>query len=1150
MNHVYRVVFNHSLGVYQCVSELAKSRGKSSGKSQVATKLVLAPLALAMFGLSGTVMAVTYDNGGTTQAPSNPYLVANDVVTGIGTQLVAENLYVVDNNLLTIKDKGATKVNDETFVDKGGKIQLNDTASFNAKNMILGYEGIGYLNVNSGSSIAVTGLLNLASQLGSKGNLTVSGAGSTLTVDQDITNGIEGQGNILVEQGGSLNVGNVLDIGSRLGSANSSLTVTDENSSVVTAKTAVGNKAQGSLVIKDGGSYTDQQQLNVAQEAKGDVEVTGAKSTLTTANNYIGIGNEGSLTITEGAKVTSSKQTVLGVDNNGKGTVTVKGSDSKLTVNELAVGFAGEGSLTVSEGGQVSGGTTVVGAAANGKGSVTVDGVGSKLISTKMSIGQNGNGTLNVNNGGYASAEEALRIGNGTTAKGVVNVQGSGSQVETKGMAVGWEGNGELNILNGGRLNNIDIGIAVGDTDSGIGKINVAGSGSILSSDQVLYAGTVGKGDIQVKDGGKIDLSNELVIGGFGAQGQDAVGTVTVDNASVQATNIRVGNIGTGTLNINKNAHVITENITANLEAKSSTINFNGGKLQITTPQEFLFNGFDGVDTINLDTDGGTISNNNRVDVFSLAKINGKGGFTKEGTGLLTMAATAKQWTGATNINQGTLQLNGDYVMREGEILGISLNTLDDYGQLVVKGNADISKGQLQVNASEAVGKMTSSNEWADIVKATTLTGKFDKITDNSPLVDFEAVYDSVNTVNLKMVVTPPVVVPPVVVPPVVVPPVVVPPVVVPPVVDTTFAQSVLSQFNRNDLSLAYVLDRAIQDRVANGNNEFADSLISSTINFNQSQLAAAANQLQPLFMGATNRIITDTNYAVSEAVTEHRPTTLQSNLWAKIIGNNGTHEAENGITGYETEGYGAIVGLNTPINSALNLGVAVSYINTDANTDGSNLDHDLTAKNWQILGYGNYAASEATNVNFHAGVGSSDVKGERNLSILSSAVASSDYSVDTLQAGVGVGHRIGTEQRHITPFAQFNYAQAKSDSYQETGAGVYNLNVDENKYESMRWTAGLRMSQLLTPKLALTGQLAAAIENGDKHSDITASFIGMPNDKFTTVGQEVGREIGIAGIGLSYTPTSNMKISAGYRGEWRDNYDDQGASIALQTTF
>ncbi|MER2012601.1 MAG: hypothetical protein ABS881_09570, partial [Psychrobacter alimentarius] len=95
-----------------------------------------------------------------------------------------------------------------------------------------------------------------------------------------------------------------------------------------------------------------------------------------------------------------------------------------------------------------------------------------------------------------------------------------------------------------------------------------------------------------------------------------------------------------------------------------------------------------------------------------------------------------------------------------------------------------------------------------------------------------------------------------------------------------------------------------------------------------------------------------------------------------------------------------------------------------------------------------------------------------------------------------------------------------------------------------------LRMSQYLTPQFAITGQLAAAIENGDQHSDITANFVGMPNDSFTTIGQEVGREIGIVGIGISYMPTLKTTLSAGYRSEWRENYDDQGASIALQTTF
>ncbi|MEK6200286.1 MAG: autotransporter outer membrane beta-barrel domain-containing protein, partial [Psychrobacter sp.] len=446
----------------------------------------------------------------------------------------------------------------------------------------------------------------------------------------------------------------------------------------------------------------------------------------------------------------------------------------------------------------------------------------------------------------------------------------------------------------------------------------------------------------------------------------------------------------------------------------------------------------------------------------------------------------------------------------------------------------DISKGTLMVNASNAVQNLTGSPRWNNVVSANGLNSKFSAINDNSPLVGFVADYSDANTVHLKMTAP------------------VVPPIdpVDPPVTDTTFVKVLESQTNQTALGLAGVLDQAIQDRVNNGNNALADALISNTLNFNNSKLAAATNELQPLLMGATNRIITDTNYAATEAVTERSLSKLNHDVWAKIIGSDSSHDEEGGITGYDADSYGAIVGIDTPINDSLSLGVAFSYIDSDVDSNSRTLNHEMAAKNWQILGYGNYAASESTQVNFHAGAGSSDVKGQRHITILTNATAESDYSADTLQAGFGIGHRIGNDLRNFTPFAQMNYARAESDGYRETGAGVYNLEVDENTYESLRWTAGVKMSQALTPKLALIGQLAAAIENGDRRSDITASFIGIPDANFTTIGQEIGREIGIVGIGLSYMPTVNTKLTAGYRGEWRDNYNDQGASIALKTTF
>lgn len=649
--------------------------------------------------------------------------------------------------------------------------------------------------------------------------------------------------------------------------------------------------------------------------------------------------------------------------------------------------------------------------------------------------------------------------------------------------------------------------------------------GTILNAERTNVGNNNIDSKLTIRNGGKLNSDYYMTIGSFfNSQAKGEV-TVTGTDSNLITSNIYLYN--NSILTINDGGQVSTNNIYYdnffnNDPSSTATVNFDNGTLRLTGSSSLIFNNLTANDAINLEAGGATIdTNGNNVTVFNNAVIKGIGSFTKAGAGTLTMnTGTNKAWTGATNINQGVLQLNGDYTMAQGEVLGIGLNSIDDYGQLVVSGDADITEGQLNVNASEAVQSLVGGSVWSDIVKANTLTGEFKIITDNSQLVDFLADYSTPNAVNLSMVR------------------------------QDKFVDTIQSQANRTGLSLAAVLDRSIDNRLANNSDGFADTLISSTIGFNQPQIAAAVNELQPLLMGASNRIVTDANIVISNAITEHSLSSAKRGLWAQALGSNINQDEKDGVTGYDANSYGGIVGIDAPINSNLNLGMAVSYNDSDVDSDSQNLNHKMSAKSWQVIGYGNYDVSDATQVNFHAGAGRSNIEGERQLSILTDAVAQSDYDMDTLQAGVGIGHRVGTQDRNITPFAQVNYAQAKSDSYRETGAGVYNFEVDENTYESMRWTAGIKLSQALTPKIALTGQLAAAIENGDQRSDITASFISMPDDKFTTVGQEVSQEIGIAGIGISYMPTANMTLSAGYRGEWRDNYDDQGGNVALQIAF
>ncbi|WP_261862497.1 hypothetical protein [Psychrobacter sp. JCM 18900] len=506
-----------------------------------------------------------------------------------------------------------------------------------------------------------------------------------------------------------------------------------------------------------------------------------------------------------------------------------------------------------------------------------------------------GASTLTIENGGtaetgtlYIGSEDYNNL-NSTASKSIVNVSGNGSSLTVNDLyaGIGSYDNGphisvdavdavdavnEINITNEAVLNsnNAYIGSFAG-VDA---KVSLA-SGAQWNNAEAVYIGTStlpfeselplepqpeveletalleisgedtkvstmdlfvgaaarGKGQVDVTDQSTLEVTRQLQLGGSDTEGANAVGELTVDNATLIAPITVVGAFGSGTLNVVNNGVVNTQNIERFENSAKSEVNFDNGTLELTEFQPELFRNFTGDNLINLGAGGGTIDTagfnarlfENTMLAGGGAVITGAGDFTKKGTGMLAMATTAKQWTGATNIKQGTLSLDGDYTMRDGEILGISLNSLDDYGQLVVTGAADISQGQLQVDASEAVTKMTGSNEWTDIISASSRTGEFTAINDNSPLVSFEADYSNADAVNLKMIV--PVVVPE---PPVVTPE---PPVVTPepPVTNTTFLQSVISRSNRNDIGIAYVLDKAIQDRVTNGDNALADSLISST---------------------------------------------------------------------------------------------------------------------------------------------------------------------------------------------------------------------------------------------------------------------------------------------------------------------------------
>ena len=269
MNHFYRVVFNHSLGVYQCVSELAKSRGKSSGKSQVATKLLLTPLTMAILCTSGSAMAdITYDDGATTALPSS-----------VGV--------------------------DETLTVTNGSTLTADVVAF-------GYKGTGALLINTGKFNA-SETIALATETGSNGSVKASGTETAISA-KNLTVGEVGTGDFVAEKGAKTTISDTVSIG-LIENSTGTVSLSDDNTSLNTKVLGVGNRGKATFIVEKGADVNVETNTIIGNRnvSNGNAIITGPGSTLTSGTILVGNQGTGGLIVKDGANIEAKTDFVAGV---------------------------------------------------------------------------------------------------------------------------------------------------------------------------------------------------------------------------------------------------------------------------------------------------------------------------------------------------------------------------------------------------------------------------------------------------------------------------------------------------------------------------------------------------------------------------------------------------------------------------------------------------------------------------------------------------------------------------------------------------------------------------------------------------------------------------------------------------------------------
>lgn len=313
-----------------------------------------------------------------------------------------------------------------------------------------------------------------------------------------------------------------------------------------------------------------------AQQISTSGDVTPAYPAGTNPWNVVGnlvVGNaaNGSLNIQNGGAVSVSNWLVLGASTGTLGQVTVDNATLTSSVLFIANAAGSQGNVLITNGSTVNTTSAIpaVGVIAQGTGSTaTVTLSNNSVWNTNGSIGvgQNNNstGTLNVLSGSQVNITNP--IGGGlfvghidSGARGFLLIDGAGSAVNSVANVYigGSGGTGSATVQNGGRLHAdgfINAGGHTGGPTTATGTITVTGPGSAMTAGQNINIGFIGRGTLNLLAGATATAGGAFTIGTLAT----GTGTATIDGAgtSMTAASLVVGDAGAGALTISNQAVV------------------------------------------------------------------------------------------------------------------------------------------------------------------------------------------------------------------------------------------------------------------------------------------------------------------------------------------------------------------------------------------------------------------------------------------------------------------------------------------------------------------------------------------------------------------------------------------------------------------
>ena len=308
--------------------------------------------------------------------------------------------------------------------------------------------------------------------------------------------------------------------------------------------------------------------------------------------------------------------------------------------------------------------------------------------------------------------------------------------------------------------------------------------------------------------------------------------------------------------------------------------------------------------------------------------------------------------------------------------------------------------------------------------------------------------------------------------------------------------------------------------------------------NYSGKDLSNAISQTLPLLTGAGSQATANSQRIINQFVMARQNNLSgQSNgeeilgnkeFWGKVYGSWGNQQNWGNVAGYSNNTGGFILGGDQILSPQSRIGAFLGFSRSSLSSSNNYAPSNLNISSYQLGAYGNYDLRKDLNWNYQLNGALNQNTGSRNISFYG-VTANSSYNSYTGHLGTGLQQYFDlNDKTRITPTLRADYLTIQSNAYSESNAGPLNLNVNNQTWNELYTTAGIKFDYQFMPQVKVSTNIAAGYNLLNRQVLITSSYQGG-GDPFTTYGLQLSPWLYSGGVGIGGMIHKDIELNIRY---------------------